>query len=153
MAVFYEAEIKICSVIEDLNSAGLPEGEPERTEQSTLGFLKASGDGGYLLTYSEENENGRTDTDLAVLTCGGISLKRRGALVSELYFKKGERFKTEYKIPPCSFDMTVETKRVSSTLCEEGGEIRLLYLMSVGGSKRQVRMTLSVTPKKGGDKG
>jgi len=144
MAIFYEAEIKISSVIEDLNAAGLAEGEPERTEQTLSGFLKLDGDGGSLITYSEENENGRTDTDLAVLKDGSVSLKRRGALISELYFKQGEKFETEYKIGPYVFDMSVNAKRVYAELNESGGEIRLMYLMSVGGSDRAARMTVRV---------
>ena len=50
-----EAKIKIESVIENLDSAGLPEGDAERNTSEVSGFIHYT-DEGILLTYSEENE-------------------------------------------------------------------------------------------------
>ena len=98
MTVINEVEIKIESTIENLDSAGLPEGDPERNTSKVVGFLKFS-DSEATLTYVEENEGGRAESEI-VCKDGAVSVYRKGAIESMLYFKEGESHSSTYSIPP-----------------------------------------------------
>ena len=146
MAFIYDFEYKVHSVIEDLADSGLPVGEPEISITTTDGFMKCEG-GEYLLTYAEKTEDGdRIFTEIRVAE-GRIALTRRGAIASEMIFSS-ERYKALYNIGAYSFDMELETKKIRSSLTKEGGELQLIYIMTVGGAARSVRMKLTATPKR-----
>ena len=42
--------------------------------------------------------------------------------------------------------MTLITKRLDIALKGDGGEIRLIYRMNVGGAEKQVKMTIRAVP-------
>ena len=135
-----EAEIKIESVIENLDSAGLPEGEAERTSNCVSGFIHYT-DEGILLTYSEDNDGAAVYSDVTY-SDGEVWVKRRGALKSELFFKEGTEHSSIYEIPPYKFDATVKTRRIKASFSDEGGEISLFYNMKIGGAEKNARMRI-----------
>lgn len=135
--------VTVRSVIDNIED-GLPIGDPERTLITAPGSL--TDDGGVLtLQYAEEGEGQRTDVTLIYRT-GGVILSRRGSVVVDLVFEEGEECRTVYSVPPYKFDMTVNTKRIRSTLSGEGGELQLIYDMNIGGQDKRVRMHISITP-------
>lgn len=146
MADLLNVEIKIRSVIEDLDASGLAAGEPEITERVCRGELR-TGEESLVLTYSESEEGGSVETELSVLG-GVIRLCRRGAIDSVLEFSEGGVYDTLYSVGPYKFDMTVKTKRIRCTLGKEGGEIGLVYEMVLGGSRRIARMKIEACAAK-----
>ena len=69
-----EAKIKIESVIENVDAAGLPEGDAERNTTEVSGFINYT-DEGILLTYSEENDGavvGSADSASKVIHIGKL---------------------------------------------------------------------------------
>lgn len=143
MTYVYDAEINIHSVIDNLDDNGLPEGEPEINIITVHGTYKTDGVCRELY-YTEENEGGKTQCTLVVGDDGVITLTRCGAIESVMSFKEGASTDTVYKIPPYSFDMTISTARIRNSLREHGGELQLIYAMTVGGQSKKVRMKLSV---------
>lgn len=143
VTVINEVIIKIESTIENLDSAGLPEGDVERNTVCADGFLRFS-DGDATLTYTEENEGGRAESEI---TCrdGGVSVIRKGAIESELYFKEGESHSSIYSVPPYKFDATVTAKRVRVDVNADGGKIDLLYSMKIGGAEKSTRMKIWIS--------
>ena len=133
--------ITVNSVIDNLSDSGLPEGEPEINIFTTDGTLKLI-DGGYLITFTEEQDSGSATTNLYVYE-GGVRLVKSGAITSEMRFSEGEEFKTLYCVGPYSFDMTVRTKKIRNSVTECGGELQLIYTMNVGGQEKSVRMKIS----------
>ena len=142
-----DAKLKITvnSVIDNLSEAGMPEGDPEINIFTTDGTL-APIDGGYLLTFTEEQDGGAAKTELYV-TEERVRLLKSGSITSEMRFSEGEIFNTLYCVGPYSFDMTVRTKRIRSSLCADGGELQLIYTMNVGGQEKNVRMKISAKRK------
>lgn len=133
--------ITVNSVIDNLSDSGLPEGEPEINIFTTDGTLKLI-DGGYLITFTEEQDGGSATTNLYVYE-GGVRLAKSGAITSEMRFCEGEVFNTLYCVGPYSFDMTVRTKKIRNSVTECGGELQLIYTMNVGGQEKSVRMKIS----------
>ena len=140
MTVINEVKIKIESSIENLDSAGLPEGDIERNVSELSGFYRFS-EGEAVLTYSEEGEGGNS---LSEITCrmGEVTVKRSGAIESCLFFKEGESHSSIYSVPPYKFDAIVTAKRVRVELCECAGKIDLLYNMKIGGAEKSARMKI-----------
>jgi uncharacterized beta-barrel protein YwiB (DUF1934 family) len=137
--------ITVNSVIDNLSDSGLPEGEPEINIFTTDGTLKLI-DGGYLITFTEEQDGGSATTNLYVYE-GGVRLVKSGAITSEMHFSEGEEWSTLYCVGPYSFDMVVRTKRIRNNVTECGGELQLIYTMNVGGQEKSVRMKISAKRK------
>jgi uncharacterized beta-barrel protein YwiB (DUF1934 family) len=137
--------LTVNSVIDNLDDAGIPDGEPEINIFTTDGTLSQNKDG-YLLSFTEEQDGGKARTDLYV-TEGLVRLVKTGSITSEMRFSDGETFNTLYCVGPYSFDMTVRTKRIRNSLTEHGGELQLIYSMNVGGQEKDVRMKITAKRK------
>ena len=142
MAVIKEKKIKITSVIENLDENGLSDGEPEKTETVADGFYKISEDS-YIIMYSEQSEGGRTVSDIEVKG-GTVSVKRRGALESDLLFAEGVPHKSLYSVPPYSFDVEINTKKIRNNLTRDGGRLDIFYNMRIGGQDKNIRMKIEI---------
>lgn len=144
MTKITEVKIKIESTIENLDAAGLVVGDVEKNESQAVGFFRYQ-DGDACLTYTEENEGGRAESEII---CKGayVCVKRRGAIESELYFEEGKSHSSIYSVPPYRFDATVTAKRVRISLDENGGRLDLIYNMKIGGAEKSARMKIWISP-------
>lgn len=137
--------LTVHSVIDNLSDAGLPEGEPEISIFTTDGTLTVS-DKGMKLAFTETDESSVTTSTL-YLTGEDVILFKRGAINADMRFSEGVCEKTLYRVGSYAFDMTVKTKRIKRELDENGGELRLLYSMNVGGQEKDVRMKITAKRK------
>lgn len=135
--------LKIESVIDNLDSAGLTEGESERNVSESVGSLLISGED-VRITYKEKNEGGESESEI-ICSGGGVTVRRRGAIESELYFKEGETHQSVYSVPPYKFDAEIKTRRVRIELSEMGGRIDLFYNMKIGGAEKAARMKIWIS--------
>ena len=144
MKKILEAKIKITSAISELDSSGLTVGEEEKNENETTCFYHLFEDK-ILISYSEESEGGRIDSEIAV-TENTVTVKRTGALESEFVFEDGAVHHSLYKIPPYAFDATVTTKKIRRNLSPDGGTLDLHYVLSIGGADKAARMKIWIYP-------
>lgn len=144
MTKITEVKIRIESSIENLDSTGLVDGEVERSVEEAEGFYRYS-DEGATLTYAIENEGGRAESEI-MCAGGAVTVKRRGAIESELLFEEGVCHTSLYCVPPYKFDTAVTAKRVRLSLDERGGRIDLLYNMKIGGAEKSARMKIWISP-------
>lgn len=140
MAIIKEMKFYISSSIDNLTKEGLADGEPERNEIVAEGFYKIS-DEGYEITYSEQTEGGKVISDI-IITDSSVTVKRRGAVDSEMVFSEGLLHKSLYTVSPYSFDAEVLTKRIRNGLTKDGGRIDIFYDMRIGGADKAVRMRI-----------
>lgn len=140
MAIIKEKKFRISSVIESLSPTGLVEGEPERAEITPDGFLKIS-DGEIVIMYSEQTESGKVISDI-IITENSVSVKRRGAVVSDMVFVEGESHKSLYEVSPYSFDTEIYTKKIRNNMTRDGGRLDIFYSMKMGGVDRAVKMKI-----------
>ena len=139
-AVIKKAKIKIESTIESLDSAGLPDGDGEKTVTEADGTYRYN-NGEAVVMYKENSEGGEISTRISSIS-DTVSVKRDGAIESLLFFKEGERNLSIYSIPPYKFDAEVYAKRVRVNLTADGGSIDLLYNMKIGGAEKSARMKI-----------
>lgn len=140
MAIIKEKKFRISSVIESLSPTGLVEGDPERTEITPDGFLKIS-DSETVIMYSEQTESGKVVSDI-IITENSVTVKRRGAVVSDMVFIEGESHKSLYEVPPYSFDTEIFTKKIRNNMTRDGVRIDIFYSMKMGGADRAVKMKI-----------
>ncbi len=140
MTVINEVKIKIESVIENLDSSGLTDGEAERSVSECEGFLRYC-DGEAVITYSESGEGGSVSSEIKYKD-GEATVKRTGAIESELYFKEGVTHQSLYCVTPYKFDMAVHTRKIRASLSELGGTLDLFYNMKIGGAEKSARMKI-----------
>lgn len=145
MAEFFDLSLTVNSVIDNLDDAGLPEGDPEINIFTTEGTLTVS-DRGMRLGFTESYDSDVITSTLYILD-GSVRLLKKGAIEADMRFSEGVREKTLYRVGPYSFDMLIETKRIRSTLGKDGGELSLLYSMNVGGQEKNVRMKITAKRK------
>lgn len=145
MKIIYDAEITVNSVIDNLSDDGFTEGEPEITILSSKATVKTEGDKTEI-TYTEESDGNKTLCTLT-LDSGRVLLSRRGAVECDFSFTEGESCSCIYKVPPYAFDMTVHTLKIRTSAGEGVFELRLIYLMNIGGQNKKVRMKISVKNK------
>lgn len=143
MAFIKEGTFSVRSRIEDLDESGLVQ-DTEQIENKSEGFLR-EGEGEMLLTYTEGEGEGKVFSQITVLS-DSVIVTRRGANESSIRLKVGEKYTSVYKIPPYAFDMEVEALRIRNEMSIKGGRLDLFYLMTIGGQKRKVRLTLDFAP-------
>ena len=138
-----KVRVKIESTIENLDSAGLSEGDAEKTVTEAEGFYRFS-EGSCFLNYTEDNEGGRCRTEVSCIG-GAVTVRRSGSIESEMYFAEGESHSSIYSIPPYRFDTTVVTRRIRAELNQDGGRIDLFYNMKIGGADKSARMRIWIS--------
>ena len=145
MAIIKEVDVKVVSVIDNLDSAGLADGESERTESSAVGYIHIF-DGEQLLTYAEEQQGQKTVTEIKIKD-GSVRVIRRGAIESDMFFDEGSAHKSLYTLAPYKFDAEVRTKKIRGGFDADGGKLTLIYDMSIGGADKSVRMSIEIKPR------
>ena len=137
--------LTVNSVIDNLDAEGLPEGDPEINIFTTDGTLSVSDDG-YIISFTERDEGGESHSDIYVRN-QEVLLKKSGAILSEMRFTEGKSHNSLYRVGPYSFDMRVVTKKIRSSMTENGGELQLIYSMCIGGQNKNARMKISAKRK------
>ncbi len=135
-----KVRVKIESSIENLDAAGLPDGDAEKNVSEADGFYRFA-DGSGFLNYTEESEGGKCRTEVVCIG-GAVTVRRSGAIESEMHFSEGESHSSIYSIPPYRFDTTVTARRIRVELNSEGGRIDLFYNMKIGGADKSARMRI-----------
>ena len=139
------AEVRIHSIIQS-TEGGKPFGDPYLSTEVARGTLEVDGDT-VSLRYELKSEGGSTKYRLTV-SGTEARLSSHGATEATLSFADGLKYNTVYSVPPYSFDATVESYAVVSTLTEKGGEVRLRYKMNLGGDDREAKILIRVFTEK-----
>lgn len=145
MAFIKEGRFLVRSRIEDLDESGLAT-DAEEIKSESVGFLRAAEDE-MLLTYTEGEGEAKVFSQITVRG-ETVTVNRRGANESSIVLEVGKKRASIYKVPPYSFDMEVEAKRIRNGMSLKGGRLDLFYLMTVGGQARKVRLTVDFEPNK-----
>lgn len=136
--------VTVRSYIENLDDFGLAE-STESDVATEPCELRCSG-GEATVIYSTVGEGGSAETELTIFD-GFVRLVRRGAIDSLMEFSEGEITKTVYRVPPYSFDAEIDTKKIRGSLTQTGGTVELLYYLTIGGAKKKMRLSLTVSPR------
>lgn len=137
--------IKIVSTIDDLDDNGLIE-STEKNDETYSASVTEWGNDAYTICYRESGEDKEIDT-LITVKGDEVTVKREGSISSEFVFKEKCTHMAVYSIPPFSFDAEIFTRKIRGGLTLCGGELTIIYDMTVGGAKKSVRMKISLFPR------
>ena len=136
-----KVRIKIESSIDNLDSAGIPDGDSEKTVTEAEGTYRFSSDDA-VITYKERAEGTEISSRITVVS-DSVSVRRSGGIESELFFSEGVAHSSVYGAPPYTFDMRIFTRRIRGGIGEHGGSLDIFYDMEIGGAKKSVKMTVA----------
>lgn len=126
------------------------DGENDASEITVLGTYLRDKDNGYILEYTELDEDNHENK--TVITVGDnsiISVNRFGQFSSEMFFEKNKNHNCRYGTPFGELDMNIHTKRIVTDLCDDGGEINIEYGIDFNmGFKSENVMTITVSQGK-----
>ena len=139
-----EVKIHTESLIEDLTDEGLVESS-ERSASDALGTLRKDTDT-LRLSYTEVYEGEKITTKICVYG-DAVTVKRNGGIECSFEFTEGKTTSSLYSVSGYSFDADIFTRKIRSSLTESGGELSLIYDMTIGGAKKKTVMKIKVTEK------
>lgn len=119
------------------------EGERETTATDTECELSRR-DGGFLIRYTEGEGEAKCLVRL-LYSHGMLTVKREGAVRSELKFMQGERLAGAYYVGAYGFDAEVYTRSLSITDKDGGILAELSYEMMLGGVSRVCEMVIELS--------
>lgn len=112
--------------------------EPETIELVTEGTMDFR-DGGWDICYQESPLTGLEGvTTTFRVEPGRVSLKRTGALQSEMIFQEGKSHDSLYQMPFGALLLTVKATRVYYDIVPDGGTIDLVYHICIENSEAGV---------------
>lgn len=106
--------------------------EDEVVELVTEGLLVKEGEEEYTLSYQESELTGLEGTLTTFqVEQGHIVLLRVGGVNAQMVFEEGRRHFSMYETPFGAFSIGINTRRMRSTLGENGGDIRIDYAIEI----------------------
>ena len=141
--------LHILSLVSELNDDGTRvEGGSRRVEETAHGEYTEGGSGG-VIAYRTEDENGATESRILFpADRQSLVITRTGAVTSEIHLKAGLTHESEYGLLGYRFPLSVTLSSLRNTVGRAGGEIRLSYMMDIGGQRQRVSMQITVTEEK-----
>ncbi len=105
--------------------------DPNQTELLTEGTLEKT-ENGWELRYEESELTGMEGTTTVFEVVGEeVTLRREGAVQSEMHFSAGEIHTSAYETPYGSLTVEVGTSFLRVELSEAGGEMEIRYSIAV----------------------
>ena len=122
-------------------------GESDNVELITDGSFYMKGNKFYIL-YKENEEMGMADCSVTIVVDGDtVPMRRRGGDERKLNYREGENESVVYYMPFGEINMTQSTKKVSHSLDENGGCIKITYDLSIGGDVQTNKLDIEIKRK------
>ncbi len=122
-------------------------GESDNVELITDGSFYMKGNKFYVL-YRENEEMGMADCSVTIVVDGDtVTMRRRGGYELKLTYCEGESESVVYYMPFGEINMTQATKKVSRSLDENGGSIKIIYDLSIAGEVQTNKLDIEIKRK------
>ena len=101
-----------------------------------------------LIRYEEALEDGGNRTQVLLsLQDGGVTMLRQGAYETNMVFRKGQRYESQYTTPFGTMEMAIFCTKVNCAIKEHDGTLQLQYRLDLNGqyaSMHQMEMRFAV---------
>jgi uncharacterized beta-barrel protein YwiB (DUF1934 family) len=106
--------------------------ESDSVELTTTGLLSRT-ENGYCITYQESALTGMEGTSTSLqISPRRVVITRTGQLNSQIVFEKDVRHLSLYTTPMGRLEVGVATRRLYSTINDQGGELEADYAIDIG---------------------
>lgn len=119
--------------------------ETDTIEETAFGSYYEKRGKQYIL-YKTDNNGDKVSTVIK-LDGNEVTIKRRGAVSSDMTYRTGAKHSFMYALPFGAVEMEIETEKIFSNLAENGGVIELAYTLTAQGEKYFNNMKITVTKR------
>jgi len=120
------------NVIISIKGKQVNENGPDEMELVTAGKLMRNAAGGLTVSYQESELTGLEGTTTKLHINGPmVTLLREGTVNSQMVFEEGRRHLSMYETPYGAMSVGINTRRVKSTLDENGGDVEIDYAIEI----------------------
>lgn len=103
--------------------------------------------GKVYLMYKSVDDN-ETQSTTVIAEKNSVQIKRNGSVKSDIKYIPAEKTAFRYYMPYGIMDMEVITDRIENELSEDGGKLRIVYILTVQGGRYYNDMEITVTKRK-----
>lgn len=119
------------NVIISIKGKQVNENGPDEMELVTEGRMICN-DKGVLVSYQETELTGLQGTTTMLRINGPVvTLLREGTVNSQMVFEEGRRHLSMYETPYGSMSVGINTRRVTNTIGESGGDLEIDYAIEI----------------------
>ena len=119
-------------------------GDTDTVELTAEGTFCWKQDGFYLLYHEPAPDTGTGDSVMLKAVDNVVVMRRTGAVSSAMRFQAGKKDTCLYRMPYGTMEIGVNCRRVDIDLAEQGGTIRLDYMLQIGGQLYGNDLTIKV---------
>ena len=119
--------------------------ETDTIEEIAYGSYHEKNGKQYIL-YKTDNDGDKISYVIKI-DCDEVTIKRNGSINSSMVYRVGEKKSFLYEIPYGKIEMEIETHRIISDMNETGGEIELVYTLTIQGEKYFNDMKITVVKR------
>lgn len=112
-------------------------------EEKSIGTFSIRDNKAYIMYKS--GEGGDETTSVVTASEDGVKIKRKGAVNSDMLYVEGRKTSFIYRIPYGTMDMEIYTELIENSLNDDGGELHLVYDLSVQGAVIKNDMKIKVS--------
>lgn len=98
-------------------------------EEKCMGSFRMKNGKSYIMYKSVQEENETSVTVIVSEDC--VKIRRTGAVNSEMVYRTDRKTEFMYNLPYGSMSIDIETELIKAELCDDGGEIRLVYVLII----------------------
>ncbi len=104
-------------------------------EVITQGVYEKTSDG-FVFSYDESDESGFDGASTTITTKGEneVCVQRTGSASSNLFIEKGKKHHCHYQTPYGELMVGITTKKIKSSLADNGGDLYLNYVVDINSS-------------------
>ena len=112
-------------------------------EEKSIGTFSIRDNKAYIMYKSGEGDD--ETTSVVTASEDGVKIKRKGAVNSDMLYVEGRKTSFIYRIPYGTMDMEIYTELIENSLNDDGGELHLVYDLSVQGAVIKNDMKIKVS--------
>lgn len=135
-------------ILLSLHASSSVEGEQGEAIQLLTTGEWARQDGADLIRYEEALDESASPTQVQLsLQDGAVTMQRNGSYETNMVFRKGQRYESQYTTPFGTMEMAIFCTKVNYAIKEHGGTLQLQYQLDLNGqyaSMHQMEMRFAV---------
>lgn len=123
------------------------DGETDTIEEIAYGSFTEKNNKQYIICKTDADAENKGASTIFILDGDSLTIKRRGETNSSMVYRTGKKHAFPYETPYGIIDMEIETDKLVSVIDEKGGEIELVYTLTVQNEKYYNDMKITLVKR------
>ena len=119
------------------------DGDCDVIEEKSGGTFSIKDNKAYIM-YKSTDEGDET-TSVVTVSADSVKIKRKGSVNSDMLYIQGKTTSFLYRIPYGTMEMEIYTRLIENSLSDNGGELHLVYDLTVQGAVIENDMKIKIS--------